>query len=306
MISTIFNCIFLYEQNCKILPRECLKKKTKNLNVLKMQTKSLTKDIEIDYVIRDQWSFPLHKHTHYEIQFILRGQGLHFINQDQFLYNAGDIFITLPQDNHFFVFQKKTALCIVKFNEAFFQHSFQNKDLELLKSGLSYSNKKILLTTDCRKNIGELIHLLMKTYKKSSPYKELLLKNTLSLILTLLMDEVELKLSKPQDEKIQEILKYIQRHLGQKDSLSVQNISQHFNINKTYFTQYFKKATGSTYKKYVQEYTLNIIAHQLLHQDKTLSQLAYDYGFSDEAHLSRSFKAFFQKSPTVFKKSCTS
>lgn len=296
----------MYEQNCKIQPRECLKKKTKNLNVLKMQTKSLTKDIEIDYVIKDQWSFPLHKHTHHEIQFILRGQGLHFINQDQFVYNAGDIFITLPQDNHSFVFQKKTAVCIVKFNEAFIQHSFQHKDLELLKSGLSYSNKKILLTTDCRKNIGELIHLLMKTYKKSSPYKELLLKNTLSLILTLLMDEAELKLSKPQDEKIQEILKYIQRHLGQKDPLSVQNISQHFNINKTYFTQYFKKATGSTYKKYVQEYTLNIIAHQLLHQDKTLSQLAYDYGFSDEAHLSRSFKSLFQKSPTAFKKSFTS
>lgn len=295
----------MYEQNCKILPNEYLKKKTKNLNVLKMHTKSLTKNIEIDYVIKDQWTFPLHKHTHYEIQFILRGKGLHFINQDQFVYNAGDVFITLPQDNHFFVFQEKTALCVVKFNEAFFQYRFQGKDLELLKSGLSYSNKKILLTADCRKNIGELIHLLMKTYKKASPYKELLLKNTLSLVLTLLMDEVELKLHKPQDERIQEILKYIQKHLGQKDMLAVQNISQYFNINKTYFTQYFKKATGSTYKKYVQEYTLNIVAHQLLHQDKTLSQLAYDYGFCDEAHLSRSFKAFFKKSPTAFR-SCNS
>ncbi len=289
-------------QNWEIQNGKYLKKKTNNLNFFKMQTRSLTNNIEIDYIIKDKWPFPVHKHTHYEIQFILKGKGLHLINQDQFIYSSGDIFITLPQDNHFFVFQEKTAICIIKFNEIFFQGNFQDRELELLKHGLFTSNRKILLTADCRKNIGELMELLMKTYKRTSPYKELILKNALSLILTLLIDEIELKLAKPQDEKIQSILKYIQKYMGQKDLLSIPSISQHFNINKTYFTQYFKKATGSTYKKYVQEYTLNIIAHQLVYQDKTLSQLAYEFGFSDEGHLSRAFKTYFKKSPITFKR----
>lgn len=277
-------------------------KKKNNLNVLKMHVKSLTKDIEIDYLFKEQWPFPVHKHTHYEIQFIIKGRGYHHINGDQFMYQSGDVFITLPEDSHFFVFREKTAVRIIKFNEAFFRNNFQVKDLELLKHGLFTSNRKIRLTVACRKNMGELLALMISSHQKASPYQGLIVKNTLSLILTLLMDETELNLAKPQDEKIQLILQYIHKYVREKEMLSVKNISDYFYINKNYFTQYFKKATGSTYKKYVREYVLNIIAHQLVHQDKTLSQLAYEFGFSDEGHLSRNFKAHFNKNPTELRK----
>ncbi|MFZ4929051.1 AraC family transcriptional regulator [Chryseobacterium sp. Mn2064] len=272
------------------------------MNVFKMHVKSLTKDIEIDYLFKEQWSFPVHKHTHYEIQFIIKGKGLHYINEDQFVYNSGDVFITLPGESHFFVFGEKTAVRIIKFNETFFLQNFQNKDLQLLKQGLFSSNRKISLSDACRKNVGELISLLINSHKKVSVYQNLIIKNTLSLILTLLMEETKLNLIRPQDEKIQMILRYIQENIREKEFLSIKNISEHFCINKNYFSQYFKNATGSTYKKYVNEYVLNMIAHQLLHQDITLSQLAYEFGFSDEGHLSRNFKAQFNKNPTDLRK----
>ncbi|MFZ4928105.1 AraC family transcriptional regulator [Chryseobacterium sp. Mn2064] len=267
-----------------------------------MHVKSLAKDIEIDYLFKEQWPFTIHKHTHYEIQFIIKGKGLHYINDDQFVYHSGDVFITLPGESHFFVFSEKTAVRIIKFNEAFFLQNFQNKELELLKQGLFSSNRKIRLSDTCRKNIGELFSLLISSYKKVSVYQNLIIKNTLCLILTLLMDETKLNLTRPQDEKIHLILRYIQENIREKDQLSVKNISEHFSINKDYFTQYFRKATGSTYKKYVQQYVLNMIAYQWVHQDKTLSQLAYEFGFSDEGHLSRSFKAHFNKTPTALRK----
>ncbi|CAD0218233.1 AraC-type DNA-binding protein [Chryseobacterium sp. JV274] len=267
-----------------------------------MHVKSLTKDIEIDDLFKEQWPFLVHKHTHYEIQFIIKGKGFHYINDDQFVYDSGDVFITLPGESHFFVFGEKTAVRIIKFNEAFFLQNFQNKDLELLKQGLFSSHRKIRLSDICRKNIGELITLLINSHKKASLYQNLIVRNTLSLILTLLMDETKLSLTRPKDEKIQMILRYIRENVREKEKLSIQRISEHFCINKNYFTQYFKKATGITYKKYVQEYVLNMIAHQLVHQDKTLSQLAYEFGFSDEGHLSRNFKAQYKKNPTDLRK----
>ncbi|MDP9079041.1 MAG: AraC family transcriptional regulator [Bacteroidota bacterium] len=98
-------------------------------------------------------------------------------------------------------------------------------------------------------------------------------------------------------------MNYIDLHIREKQRLSVEHIAEHFNIRKAYFNQYFNRVTGRSYKKYIQEYALNLIARQLVHGRKTLSELAYEFGYSDESHLSNSFKAHFGQSPSALKKS---
>lgn len=267
-----------------------------------MRIRNLTKKISVDYVIKDKWHLPVHKHTHYELQYIIRGKGQHIINGNSFNYEKGDVFIVPPQDNHFFIFQERTAVCVIKFNESYFSNFIEDKDFKRLLTNLSAPHKKNLLSPNCRKNIGELIQLIMTTYKKVSIYQDIIIKNTLGLILALISEDTELILTKPKDEKIQSILGYIDKHITEKHLLSTQNIADIFTINKTYFNQYFKKTTGSTYKKYIQEYALNIIAQQLIYQDKTLSQLAFEFGYSDESHLSRAFKSHFKQTPSSFRK----
>lgn len=273
-----------------------------SLNVLKMQIRNITKKFEVDYVIKDKWHLPVHKHTHYELQYIIKGKGQHIINGNSFNYEKGDVFITPPQYNHFFIFQERTAICIVKFNEGYFEDFLKNEDFKKLLTRLSASRTKILLSVECRENIGELIQLIMKTQKTVSTYQDIIIKNTLGLILALMADDTELMLTKPTDERIQSVLKYIDEHIKERDLLSIKNIADFFHINRTYFNQYFKKATGSSYKKYIQEYALNIIAQQLIYQDKTLSQISFEFGFSDESHLSRTFKSHFKQTPSSFKK----
>ena len=267
-----------------------------------MEIRNLPLRFDIDYLIKDKWNLPIHKHTHYELQYILRGKGQHVINDHTYNYKNGDLFILTPQDHHFFIFQERSTICFIKFNEAFFEGFIQDLEFRRLLSNLSSPQRKILLSTECRENIGELVKLVMTTHKKTSPYQNLILKNTLSLIFALLMEDSVLSTAMPEDEKIQQILNYIDQHIKEKALLSVQNMASQFNISKTYFNQYFKRATSSTYKKYIQEYALNLIAHNLLHQDKTLSQLAFEFGYSDESHLSNSFKAHFRQTPSSFKK----
>ncbi len=267
-----------------------------------MQIRNLTQKFDLDYIIKDKWHLPIHKHTHYELQYVIRGKGQHIINGNSFNYEKGDVFIVPPQDDHFFLFQERSAICIIKFNEGYFENFLQDKDFKRLLENLSSPRKKILLSSDCRKNIGELIRLIMTTHKKVSVYQDIIIKNTLSLILALMSEDTELMLTKPKDEKIQSILGYIDEHITEKQLLSTQSIADRFTINKTYFSQYFKKATGSAYKKYIQEYALNIIAQRLIHQDKTLSQLAFEFDYSDESHLSRAFKAHFKQTPSSFRK----
>ncbi len=115
-------------------------------------------------------------------------------------------------------------------------------------------------------------------------------------------EEENLILATTRDERIQSILNYIDKHIMDKHLLKVQSISEKFNINKNYFNQYFRKAAGSSFKKYVQTYALNLIAYRLVHHDSTLLQLAFDFGYNDESHLSNAFKTHFKQTPSAFKK----
>jgi hypothetical protein len=45
-----------------------------------MHIRNVTQLLEISYVVKNEWHLPVHRHTHYELLYILRGRGSHFIN----------------------------------------------------------------------------------------------------------------------------------------------------------------------------------------------------------------------------------
>jgi quercetin dioxygenase-like cupin family protein len=44
-----------------------------------------------------QWEHSVHKHTYFEIIFILKGQGRHNLNGNSFDYSEGDVFLVGPK-----------------------------------------------------------------------------------------------------------------------------------------------------------------------------------------------------------------
>lgn len=264
-----------------------------------MQIRNLTQKFEISYVIKDKWHLPVHKHTHYELQYIIRGKGQHIINNQTYNYKQGDLFIIPPQDTHFFIFNERTAICVIKFHESFFNSD--DTDFKQLLLRFSSPNRTVYFPVNQGQARG-LMELIISEHRKPASYQNLIIKSSLSIILALMAKEVELNIVKPKEDKVQEILNFIDQHIKEKHLLSIQHISSNFNISKSYFNQYFTKGTGSSYKKYVQEYALNLVAYQLLNFDKTLSELAYEYGYTDDSHLSNAFKSHFGKSPSAFKK----
>ncbi len=252
-----------------------------------MHIRNLSQKFDIAYVVKDQWHLPVHKHTHYEIQYIIRGSGRHMINEQSYNYEKGDLFIVPPQDNHFFIFEERTAICVIKFHEDFFESLLHDADFRQLLSGFSAPGRKVMLSSECRNHIAQLMELIMSERKKESVRQGIIMKNALGLILALISEEEQGFSVNLKEGKIQAVFNYIHQHITEKPLLSIENIARQFNISKTYFNQYFTRATGSPYKKYVQLYALNLVAHRLMLQDKTISQLAGEFGYSDESNLGK-------------------
>lgn len=74
------------------------------------------------------WNHPVHKHSYFEIIFILKGNGIHNINGNTFAYTEGDVFLLGPEDFHDFEINALTEFCFVRFNDSIYKNITDEKD----------------------------------------------------------------------------------------------------------------------------------------------------------------------------------
>lgn len=103
------------------------------------------------------------------------------------------------------------------------------------------------------------------------------------------------------DQKASHILSFIQAHIYYPEKLRAEYLCEHFNISINYLGKYFKQHTGSTLQKYIMQYRQTLIEHRLSHSDKRLGEIVDEFGFTDESHLNKFFKANAGMSPKTFR-----
>lgn len=101
-------------------------------------------------------------------------------------------------------------------------------------------------------------------------------------------------------ERIRNILDYI--HSNYQYPLIQEDVARRFYFSRGYFSGFFKKYTGKTFKVYLTEVRL-IHAEQMLKESgKSISQIAQDTGFNDERRLIETFKKYYQVTPGAYRK----
>lgn len=75
------------------------------------------------------------------------------------------------------------------------------------------------------------------------------------------------------------------------------------NVSPRYLAQVTKRISGKAPKTIIDEHLTREIELQLNTTDRTIQEIAYDCGFSSQAHLTKFFKKQRGKSPTAFRKS---
>lgn len=75
------------------------------------------------------------------------------------------------------------------------------------------------------------------------------------------------------------------------------------NVSSRYLAQVTRRISGQSPKTIIDEYLVREIERQLNTTDKTVQEIAYEYGFSSQAHFTKYFKKQKGVSPTVFRRS---
>jgi AraC-like DNA-binding protein len=258
----------------------------------------------------DVYPLPRHNHTYYEIIYIYHGSGKHCLNNNNFNYQAGDLFLLTPEDNHYFVVEQKTRFVFLKFTDSFFYNQrytspgffdrevepvMRNKFLQEIKPELTVSDKNFLKSI-----IDNITAINMPSADETAAIVFYQLLSILEMVKKALMKHGY----KPQhsmQKSNEQLLSFIHQHIYTPELIQIKAIAENFNISPAYFGAYFKRNFGISYREYLNQYRINLIERRLINSNLTLKEIASEFGLVDESHLSRYFKNQKKLSPRAYK-----
>lgn len=263
----------------------------------------------VDILEGDRYNLPLHGHTYYEMVYVMKGSGEHYLNNNVFTYKVGDLFLLSPGDNHYIVFNKKSELVFIKFTDAYFQDnkylspdSFSmNSPLKIMRNQI-LKEEKLIFDEPCksilRKTIENIISYNCRVDIASSP---LVFFQILS-IFGLIQEAAKannLSLSESISDNRQ-LISYINQNIYNPQKIRIKVIATHFNIAQNYFSNYFRRNFEVSFKEYIDDYRIKLIEKRLELKENSIKQIANEFGFTDESHLTNYFKKHRHVSPSQY------
>ena len=109
-------------------------------------------------------------------------------------------------------------------------------------------------------------------------------------------DEMHLNLKLSESLKLSALLKFINLNIN--ENLSLDEISQRFNLSKFYLTRRFKELTGLSLHQFIVKKRLTR-ARYLISVGMDPYRAAVEAGFNNYSHFSRTFKSYFGQNPST-------
>ena len=145
---------------------------------------------------------------------------------------------------------------------------------------------------------------LIKHYKTLSDSEELIIQSLiLELIYTISKDTTKRIYNSNSNNNftiIEKTIKYINEHLI--EDLSLETIAEKMSISPIYFHNTFKTSVGKTLRNYVEEQRLKKAINLLTTTNYSLTQIAYESGFSSQSYFSYVFKRKMKVTPREYVK----
>jgi len=253
-----------------------------------------------------------HGHTYFEMGYIYKGKGTHFLNNSILPYTTGDLFLLCPEDSHTFNIEESTRFVFIKFTDSYFK-LFQQPDadgflsseaIQIMRNRLLKENKLEITFPNSgilRNNIDNI--LLASETDQNISHSQIIYHQILSIIALIKNSISTMAINFSLiDSSEEELISYIHDQIYTPNALKIPNVSLHFNIAPKYFSAYFKRRFGIAYSQYVNQYKASLIELRFQSKMFTIKQVADEFGFADESHLSRFFKKYYQLSPGAYQK----
>ncbi|MEP5544491.1 AraC family transcriptional regulator, partial [Maribacter dokdonensis] len=260
---------------------------------------------------KDQTFFEFCKYTtirFFEIVYFEKGSGTIKINGKTVNYSANSIFVFVPDDIYIVNPESATTTIAIKFLKSFFRGDApQNANLpvndwfrkiEGILNSESHQLREMRFETESDKiHLISLIKMVAAENDKKKSYDLFIIQNSLSVILHLIARNIQflnadMSTKIVESSKIQQIINFIHANIYNPELLTTKNLAEEFHMADNYISEYFKKHTDVSLKKYILNYKLKLVETRLKYTDLQFSEIAMELGFTDSSHLNKTFQSY--------------
>lgn len=281
-----------------------------------MQVLQAYKPFEIQELELSDWKQRPVKNNFFELVLIKEGKGTQCINYNFYNYKKGSLFLLPPLKCHSFQIEQPSKFVFLKFTSNFFSANGRDatsqqewfKEAAYILSNYNQLPGDIIHSELDRQHIYTLIDLVLKENRNYQASSAALIKSLMTSILEILLRNIkqsafyEIAKSADQDDRVTQLLAYINEHIAEPQLLKVEHLAKTFLLSPTYLSEFFRKKVNMSLREYIIKAKLKLVEIRLLNSDYTLTEIAAELSFTDVSHLSKTFKRYTGMSIRAFKK----
>ena len=260
------------------------------------------KHVEFLKIEKPFWHF----HPEIEIVYVNKGKGKRHIGNHISYFNNSQLVLigsNLPHIGYMDRMTTNGSETLIQFKPDFLgEHFFKIPEMAAISNLFERGKKGIRFNIDIKQRIGTKIEELVNVEGAERIVSFLEILNDLATTddYTLLNADGFAFEALPQDSnKIEKIYKYINHHYT--DHISLDEVADLVSMTIPAFCRYFKKSTGKTFTKLVNEYRVVHATKLLTETDVSITDVCFECGFNNFSHFNKLFKEFTGKSASKYR-----
>ena len=271
------------------------------------------KTLPLQVHIRDpQPEFPCHVHGFDELVIILRGTAVHIVDGQAFPVKSGDVFVVSGRHGHQYQDLNGLALANILFDSKSLQMSQWDVRalsgfhalfaLEPVLRTQQKFNSRLHLSEKQLRQVNEMIQTLQRETGARNPGYRVMAEG-LFMQLTVFLSRCYS--DKPSSEshdllRLGDAIACIETRFSEK--ITLDDLAKKAQFSKRHFQRIFQECMGCSPIDHLLHIRIQKAAELLRHSDRTITDIAFDCGFTDSNYFTRQFRKTTGYSPSEYRK----
>lgn len=247
-----------------------------------------------------------HFHPELELHYVNKGHGKRHVGSHMSYFNNSQLLLlgsNLPHKGFTKDITNNGKETIIQFKSEFLGDTFFNiPEMKELKKLFERAKKGILFNPSVKKKIGPKIENLVnyEGFERVMMFLNVLHELAITEDYRILNSEGFDFETEPQNTaKIDLIYKFVNRNF--KNQITLDEIASEVSMTVPAFCRYFKKVTGKTFTKLVNEYRVVHATKLLQESQSSITDICYECGFNNFSHFNKLFKEITGKSASKYR-----
>lgn len=257
-----------------------------------------------------QFQMDFHMHVGYEIYVFHQGEGSFLVEDRVYGLEGNDIILVNPLEFHksFLKSDQGCTRTVINFLPDFIDSNHRDVLLQALDPRGGARRHRLRLTGSESERIMYLLRRMHEEYVGKAAGHEMAFSIYLNELLLEILRQSD---SESGDQRItaefniqNSIVENIMQYLAERyaNKISLEQLADHFFLNKHYICHLFKKKTGYTITEFLLHIRIRHAKKYLTYSDMSISEIAGKVGFGSFSNFAHDFKKVVGSPPTHYRK----